>query len=225
MSTEKNKTLSKKNEKKVKKAKRVAVRTASKTKLRTVSKKGAAKKASGSARLKNKPEGHSPQSARITPPKGVVQAEAAKTKFFAKDEDKRNWLLVDASGQTVGRLASQIAMVLRGKNKATYTPNNDVGDFVVVINAEKIRFTKDKESKKSYYRHTGFPGGIKETAATRMKETKPERILEFAVKGMVPRSPLGRKQMTKLKIYKGTEHPHAAQNPQVWEPRYNSAAK
>lgn len=216
----KTKTLSKANKKKVVKSKRAAVRTASKTTLRTVKKKAAPKVAS---RPKVKPEGHAPHSARITAAKGTVKALASRTQFLARDEDKRQWLLVDAAGQTVGRLASQIAAILRGKHKPTYTPNNDVGDFVVVINAEKLKFTSNKESKKNYHYHTGFIGGLKTVSATKMKEKNPERLLEYAVKGMVPRNPLGRRQMLKLKIYRGEKHPHAAQNPQVWSLRYNSA--
>jgi len=221
-SEKKTKTLSKANQKKVVKSKRAAVRTASKTTLRTVKKKAAAK---SGARPKVKPEGHAPHSARITAPKGKVTAIASRTQFLARDEDKRNWLLIDANGQTVGRLASQIASILRGKHKATFTPNNDVGDFVVVINAEKIKFSSAKETTKNYHYHTGFIGGLKTVSATKLKEKNPERILEFAVKGMVPRNPLGRRQILKLKIYRGEKHPHAAQNPQVWDLRYNSAAK
>jgi large subunit ribosomal protein L13 len=131
-------------------------------------------------------------------------------------------LLVDASNQTVGRLASQIAVLLRGKHKATFTPNNDAGDFVIVINAEKAKFTANKEEQKRYYKHTGYISGIKETSPARLRGTHPERILEKAVKGMITRSPLGRAQMTKLKIYKGAEHPHAAQNPVAWKLRYDS---
>lgn len=216
----KTKTLSKANKKKVVKSKRAAVRSASKTTLRTVKKKAAPK---ASSRPKEKPEGHAPHSARITAAKGAVKALASRTQFLARDEDKRNWLLVDASGQTVGRLASQIASVLRGKHKATFTPNNDVGDFVVVINAEKIKFSGNKEADKNYHYHTGFIGGLKTVSATKIKEKNPERLLEFAVKGMVPRNPLGRRQMLKLKIYRGEKHPHAAQNPQVWSLRYNTA--
>ena len=141
-SEKKTKTLSKANKKKVVKSKQAAVRTASKTTLRTVKKKAAPK--AGAARPKVKPEGHAPHSARISAPKGAVKATASRTQFLARDEDKRNWLLIDASGQTVGRLASQIASILRGKHKATFTPNNDVGDFVIVVNVEKIRFTGNK---------------------------------------------------------------------------------
>lgn len=218
----KTKTLSKANKKKVVKSKRAAVRTASKTTLRTVKKKAAPKSA---ARPKVKPEGHAPHSARITANKGVVRAIASRTQFLARDEDQRNWLLIDAKGQTIGRLASQIASILRGKHKASFTPNNDVGDFVVVINADHLKFTGVKDSTKNYHYHTGFIGGLKTVSAAKLKEKNPERLLEFAVKGMVPRNPLGRRQMLKLKIYRGEKHPHAAQNPQVWSLRYNTAAR
>lgn len=216
----KTKTLSKANKKKVVKSKRAAVRTASKTTLRVVKKKAAPK---SGARPKDKPEGHAPHSARITANKGVVKAIASRTQFLARDEDKRHWLIIDAAGQTVGRLASQIASILRGKHKATFTPNNDVGDFVVVINAEKLKFSSEKkEAKKSYHYHTGFIGGLKTVSASDVRENNPERLLEYAVKGMIPRNPLGRRQILKLKIYKGEKHPHAAQNPQVWALRYDS---
>jgi large subunit ribosomal protein L13 len=215
------KTLSKANKKRVVKSKRAAVRTASKTTLRTVKKKTTAKKTA--ARPKVKPEGHAPHSARITANRGEVKAIASRTQFLARDEDKRNWLLIDAKGQTVGRLASQIANILRGKHKPTFTPNNDVGDFVVVINAEQLKFTSNKEEKKNYHYHTGFIGGLKTVSAGQVREKHPERLLEFAVKGMIPRNPLGRRQILKLKIYKGDKHPHAAQNPQAWELRYDSA--
>ncbi len=214
------KTLSKANKKKVVKSKREAVRTASKTTLRTVKKKATAKKAA--ARPKSKPEGHAPHSARITANKGAIRAIASRTQFLARDEDKRNWLIIDANGQTVGRLASQIASILRGKHKPTFTPNNDVGDFVVVINVEKLKFTSNKETKKNYHYHTGFIGGLKTVSAEQVRAKHPERLLEYAVKGMIPRNPLGRRQILKLKMYTGDKHPHAAQNPQVWALRYDS---
>jgi large subunit ribosomal protein L13 len=130
------------------------------------------------------------------------------------DADKK-WLVVDAENQVVGRLATRIADLLRGKSKSTYTPNTDAGDFVVVVNAEKIRFTGNKWDKKKYYRHTGFVGGLKERTAREQLERQPEAILMNAVKGMLPKTSLGRKQLTKLKVYTGTEHPHEAQNPEI----------
>jgi len=123
------------------------------------------------------------------------------------------WHLIDMDGQTLGRVASRIAHVLRGKHKSTYTPHINDGDFVVVVNVEKLRLTGNKLSDKMYYHHTGFPGGIKSANATKMVQTKPEEMLRRAVKGMLPPGPLARAQMSKLKIYAGSEHPHFAQTP------------
>ncbi len=177
---------------------------------------------SPTSRMKTKLPGHSPQSARISAPKGSVTPLAARTQFLSRDAADRKWLLVDASGQTVGRLASQIAVLLRGKHKANFTPNNDTGDFVVVINADKVMFTGNKETAKAYHWHSQHIGGIKTTTPERLRGKYPERILESAVKGMITRGPLGRDQMRKLKIYSGDQHPHAAQNPVVWKLRYDS---
>ncbi len=128
----------------------------------------------------------------------------------------KNWLLIDAEGLVVGRLASIIANRLRGKHKALYTPHVDCGDNVIVINADKVRFTGRKLTQKTYYRHTGYAGGIKEITADKVLSGRfPERVLEKAVERMVPRGPLGRDQMRSLRIFKGTEHPHVAQNPTV----------
>ena len=140
-----------------------------------------------------------------------------KTTVSAKPaEVEKKWLLIDAEGLVVGRLASIIANRLRGKHKAIYTPHVDCGDNVIVINADKVRFTGRKLTQKLYYRHTGYPGGIKEVRADKVLEGRfPERVLEKAVERMVPRGPLGRQQMRNLRIYKGTEHPHVAQNPEV----------
>nr|WP_240597572.1 50S ribosomal protein L13 [Oceanotoga sp. DSM 15011] len=136
--------------------------------------------------------------------------------FHAKKEDiDRKWYLVDAEGKTLGRLASQIAKVLQGKNKPIYTPSIDTGDFVVVINAEKINLTGKKMEQKEYYRHTGYPGGLKTTSVKEMLEKHPERVLEHAVKGMLPKNLLAKQMLKKLKIYAGTEHPHSAQNPEL----------
>jgi large subunit ribosomal protein L13 len=135
--------------------------------------------------------------------------------YVAKPTDReRNWLVVDAEGQTLGRLATQIADALRGKRKPTYTPHIDTGDFVVVVNAEKIAVTGQKRTEKMYYRHSGYPGGLKSRTLNDMLERRPEEVIRLAVKGMLPRNRLGRKQLTKLKVYAGPDHPHAAQQPQ-----------
>ncbi|QXQ04717.1 50S ribosomal protein L13 [Sphingosinicellaceae bacterium] len=129
---------------------------------------------------------------------------------------EKQWLLIDAEGLVVGRLASIIADRLRGKHKATFTPHVDCGDNIIVINAEKVKFTGRKAGQKIYYRHTGHPGGIKEITAAKVLEGRfPERVIEKAVERMVPRGPLGRQQMRNLRVFAGTDHPHAAQDPQV----------
>ena len=138
--------------------------------------------------------------------------------FSAKPaEVKRDWFVVDASDKTLGRLASEIANRLRGKHKAIYTPHVDTGDYIVVVNAEKVRTTGNKLLGKTYYRHTGYPGGIKATTLQKMLETHPERVIESAVKGMMPKNPLGRAMFKKLKVYAGAEHPHTAQQPTALE--------
>jgi large subunit ribosomal protein L13 len=138
--------------------------------------------------------------------------------FSAKEKDvERTWYLVDASGKVLGRLATHLAKVLRGKTKAIYTPHVDTGDFIVVINAEKIHLTGKKMEEKVYYRHSGYPGGLKSTSAKMLLATKPERLLKQAVKGMLPKNPLGRKMLRKLKVYTGPDHPHQAQQPQPLE--------
>jgi large subunit ribosomal protein L13 len=134
-------------------------------------------------------------------------------------EVERKWYVVDAEGQTLGRLATEIATMLRGKNKPQYTPHVDTGDFVVVVNAEKVVVTGRKAEQKVYRRHSGYPGGLKETSYERMMERRPTEILRRAVKGMMPKNRLARQQLRKLKIYAGPEHPHAAQNPQPYEVR------
>ena len=147
--------------------------------------------------------------------RGFVRA--MKT-FVAKPTDReRNWLIVDAEGQILGRLATQIADALRGKRKPTYTPHIDTGDFVIVVNAEKIGVTGNKRAAKMYYRHSGYPGGLKSRTLNDMLERRPEEVIRLAVKGMLPRNRLARKQLTKLKVYAGPEHPHAAQQPQPME--------
>lgn len=134
--------------------------------------------------------------------------------FVAKPaEVKRDWYVVDADGLTLGRLATEIARRLRGKHKAEFTPNVDTGDYIVVVNAEKVAVTGRKASQKMYYRHTGYPGGLKSMSFNKMVDHKPEQIIELAVKGMIPRTPLGRTMLKKLKVYAGTEHPHTAQQP------------
>jgi large subunit ribosomal protein L13 len=138
--------------------------------------------------------------------------------YVAKPTDReRNWFVVDATGLTLGRLATQIADALRGKRKPEYTPHIDTGDFVVVVNAEKITVTGDKRSDKKYYRHSRYPGGLKVRTFEEMLERRPEEIIRLAVKGMMPRNRLARKQLTKLKIYAGPDHPHQAQKPQPME--------
>ena len=144
---------------------------------------------------------------------------AMKT-YVAKPTDReRNWLIVDDTGQTLGRLATQIADALRGKRKPTYTPHIDTGDFVVVVNAEKIAVTGKKLDEKIYYRHSGYPGGLKERPLREQLERRPTEVIRKAVKGMLPRNRLARTQITKLKIYAGPEHPHESQNPKPLEVR------
>ena len=130
---------------------------------------------------------------------------------------ERNWLVVDANGQTLGRLSTQIADALRGKRKPEYTPHCDTGDFIVVINAEKIRVTGDKLNQKRYWRHSGYPGGIKSRTLAEMLDRRPEEVIRKAVKGMLPRNRLARQQLTKLKVYAGPDHPHEAQQPKPME--------
>jgi large subunit ribosomal protein L13 len=136
--------------------------------------------------------------------------------FVAKPETvKRDWYVVDAEDKTLGRIATEIAHRLRGKHKAEYTPHVDTGDYIIVINAEKVTVTGNKFKDKVYYAHSGFPGGLKSTTFDKLQAAKPEMIIEKAVKGMLPRGPLGRAMYRKLKVYAGTEHNHAAQQPQV----------
>ena len=138
-----------------------------------------------------------------------------KTTFEGIESSERNWHLVDASGLPIGRLASEIAQILRGKHKTFYTPNMQCGDNIVVINCEKVLLKGNKKTGKEYFWHTGYPGGIKETTPEKLYEKKPGEALKLAVKRMLPSGVLGRKQLTKLKIYSGSEHPHTAQNPKV----------
>ncbi len=132
-------------------------------------------------------------------------------------EIERKWHVVDASGQTLGRLASEVASILRGKHKPMFAPHMDTGDYVIIINASKINLTGKKLTDKFYHYHTGYPGGIKSIAYGKLLETKPEKVIELAVKGMLPHNKLGRAMFKKLKVYAGTEHPHEAQQPQEYK--------
>jgi len=144
-----------------------------------------------------------------------------KTVSVRAEDVRRDWLVIDAENQTLGRLATEVASRLRGKHKPEFTPHVDTGDYIIVVNADKIRVTGNKEDGKKYYRHSGFPGGIKETTLGKVRESYPERIIEKAVKGMLPKNPLGRAMYRKLKVYAGAEHPHAAQQPKVLELNHN----
>lgn len=138
-----------------------------------------------------------------------------KSYMARQGEVERKWHVVDAQGANLGRLATEVALVLRGKRKAQYTPHVDTGDFVVVVNAQKVQVTGRKAEQKLYRRHTGYPGGLKEMTYEEMQHKKPEEIIKKAVKGMMPRTRLGRQQLKKLKVYAGPEHPHEAQDPQA----------
>ena len=148
-----------------------------------------------------------------------------KTSVPSIDSIERQWYLVDAENQTLGRLATEVASVLRGKNKASYTPHLDTGDFVVVVNADKVRVSGNKSQQKLYRRHSGRPGGMKVETFAHLQERLPERIVEKAIKGMLPHNALGRQMFRKLKVYKGTEHPHAAQKPQPLQLNPSASAK
>jgi large subunit ribosomal protein L13 len=143
-----------------------------------------------------------------------VDTLSYKTKSAKKEEVERKWFIIDAEGEVVGRLSSRIAHVLRGKHKASYTPHVDTGDYVIVINADKVRFTGQKMAQKTYLRHTGYPGGQRSTTPRDLLSKHPERILENAVRGMLPKNRLGRAMFKKLFVYVGTEHPHEAQKPE-----------
>ncbi|WP_067729278.1 50S ribosomal protein L13 [Oceanobacillus damuensis] len=143
-----------------------------------------------------------------------------RTTFMANESNiERKWLVVDAEGQRLGRLASEVAAILRGKHKATYTPHADTGDNVIIINAEKIELTGNKINDKMYYRHSGHPGGLKERNADEMRTKYPEQMLEIAIKGMLPKGSLGRKMGKKLHVFRGAEHTHQAQKPEAYELR------
>jgi large subunit ribosomal protein L13 len=145
-----------------------------------------------------------------------------KTGFAKKENVERKWYVIDAKDQVLGRLAAEIARRLRGKHKPTYTPHIDTGDYVIIVNADKIRLTGNKLDTKIYYRHTGYPGGLKSITANKLLQRKPERVLEHAVKGMLPKNRLGRRMYKKMKVYIGPDHPHEAQQPEVLtlKPRY-----
>lgn len=145
-----------------------------------------------------------------------------KTKFLTKEEaiNNRQWWQVDASGKTLGRLSSEVAVLIRGKHKPTYTPHNDCGDFVIVVNADKIKLTGNKLEQKKYQHHTGYIGGLKTFTAKALLEKHPTRLVEKAVKRMLPKTKLGNAMATKLKVYAGEEHPHQSQQPQTYETKY-----
>ncbi len=140
-----------------------------------------------------------------------------KTETFKEEEIVRSWYVVDADGRVLGRMATRIAAILRGKHKPIFTPNQDLGDHVVVINAEKVVLTGNKEAKKNYYHHTGYIGGLKQTTAGHIRRERPERLIQYAITGMLPKTKLGKAMAKKLKVYTGPDHPHQAQRPQLLE--------
>jgi large subunit ribosomal protein L13 len=142
-----------------------------------------------------------------------------KTQSLRKEDSQHDWYIVDASNMVLGRLATRLADRLRGKDKPTFTPHTDGGDYVVVINAEKVKVTGNKFNNKKYYTHSSYPGGLKIKIFKDLIKTKPEYIIEKAVKGMLPKNKLGKQIFKKLKVYKGSEHPHESQQPQIWEPK------
>ena len=142
---------------------------------------------------------------------------SVKTYVTKPDEVQREWFVVDASGKTLGRLATEVARILRGKHKPIYSPMIDVGDYVIVVNAEKVRVTGRKLTQKFYYRHSGYPGGFKQISLRDMLARHPTRVIEYAVRGMLPKNALGRRMFKKLKVYAGPDHPHQAQNPKPLE--------
>lgn len=146
-----------------------------------------------------------------------MKVQIQKTKFTTPDEIERKWWVVDAKDMTLGRLASVIAPILRGKHKPEFVPNLDVGDYVIVINAERIHVTGRRLDQKKYWRHTGYPGGVRNLTLRQVLDKHPERPVKFAIKGMLPKGPLGRQMLTKLKVYAGSDHPHEAQKPEVLE--------
>ena len=147
----------------------------------------------------------------------AIKFPVQKTKMFKKEEIPRKWYVVDASGKTLGRLASRIAIILMGKHKPEYTPHVDTGDYVIVVNADKVVLTGKKLDQKIYYRHSGYPGGLKMISAGQMLQKHPERLIYLAVKRMLPKTALGRKMLKKLKVYASPDHPHSAQKPEPLE--------
>jgi large subunit ribosomal protein L13 len=143
----------------------------------------------------------------------------SRTSFPAKGDVDRKWYVIDASDRVLGRLASDVARVLRGKHKPEFNPHSDVGDFVIVLNADKVRVTGRKPVQKKYYRHSGYPGGLKETAFDKLFAAKPEEVVRKAVRGMLPKTTLGRAMALKMKVYRGDEHPHEAQKPETFPER------
>jgi len=139
-----------------------------------------------------------------------------KTYTAKPSEIVRKWILIDATDLVLGRLSSEVAQILRGKHKPTFTPHMDMGDFVIIVNAEKVRLTGNKENNKTYFRHTGYPGGTRFTSLIELRSTRPEDVIVRAVKGMLPHNRLGRQLIKKLKVYRGAEHPHQAQEPETW---------
>lgn len=146
-----------------------------------------------------------------------MDSNSYKTLSAKRETVEKKWLVIDAEGKTLGRLSSEIARLLRGKHKTSFTSHVDCGDNIIVINAEKVRLTGNKENQKVYLRHTGYPGGQREATIRQLRQHHPERIIEHAVKGMLPHTKLGRQQFTNLRVYAGTEHPHAAQEPETYE--------
>lgn len=140
-----------------------------------------------------------------------------QTYFFKKDEIEKKWYLLNANGKTLGRLASRVASVLRGKHKPTFTPNSDVGDFVIIVNADKVKLTGKRSELKEYFHYTGFPGGARVEKVKNLMKNKPEKVLIHAIKGMIPHNRLGRRIIKKLKVYAGPDHPHQAQKPELLE--------
>ena len=147
----------------------------------------------------------------------IFKSHTVKTYSAKKETARHNWFVVDATDKTLGRMATEIANRLRGKHKAEYTPHVDTGDYVVVVNAEKVKVTGNKAADKNYYHHTGYPGGIKSISFEKLIDKAPERAIEAAVKGMMPKNKLSRAMLGKLKVYAGNEHPHSAQQPQALE--------
>ena len=154
----------------------------------------------------------------MSPKLNVLSSKIFKTKSLKKEDAKKEWLLVDASNETLGRFSSKVAKILRGKHKPSFTPHVDCGDYVVVINAEKIRVTGKKFDEKKYFTHSLYPGGLKSKSFKDVIKNKPEYIIEEAVKGMLPKNKLGKKIFKKLKVYKDDNHPHESQEPKKWEP-------